>query len=50
MPGILIGIAILALAAIILIRRAGQFVRSRGQSACAHCPYSGTCSGGCSKS
>jgi len=46
---IIIGIAIIALAAIILARRAIQFFRTKGRSACANCPYSGSCGGGCEK-
>ncbi|MGN0801967.1 MAG: hypothetical protein ACI4MF_05160 [Candidatus Faecivicinus sp.] len=44
----LIGVAILTLAAVILIRRAGRFIRTRGRSGCANCPYSRGCCGGCS--
>ena len=39
---ILLGAAILALAALILIRRLAAFFRTRGCSACDHCPY-GAC-------
>ena len=46
---IIIGIAIIALAAGILAGRAYRFYKTKGQSACANCPYSGHCSGGCSK-
>ena len=46
---IIIGIAIIALAAGILAGRAYRFYKTKGQSACANCPYSGQCSGGCSK-
>ena len=46
---IIIGIAIIALAAGILAKRAYRFYKTKGQSACANCPYSGHCSGGCSK-
>ena len=42
---ILIGVVILGAAAAILIRRAVQFAKTRGQSACQNCPYSGKCSG-----
>lgn len=49
MIGILIGIIIIGAAAGILGKRAYSFVRTKGQSACANCPYSGHCSGGCHK-
>lgn len=49
MIGMIIGIAILALAAGILVGRAYRFFKTKGQSACANCPYSGHCSSGCSK-
>ena len=49
MPGLIIGAAIIALAAIILIRRIRAFIRSGGESACGNCPYSGSCPGKCSK-
>ena len=40
----LLGALILIAAALILTRRAIQFFKTRGQSACKNCPYSGTCS------
>ena len=40
-----LGVAILAAAAVILISRAGRFIRSKGRSGCASCPYSGCCRG-----
>lgn len=43
MFGLLIGIAIAAAAAWILVRRAVAFFRTRGQSACDNCPYAGSC-------
>lgn len=46
---ILIGVAILAIAAAILARRTYQFLKTKGRSACANCPYSGSCGGGCNK-
>ena len=49
MIAILIGIAILALAAGILAGRAYRFFKTKGRSACASCPYSGTCGGGCGR-
>jgi len=49
MPAILLGVAILIAAAAILGRRAYQFFKTNGQSACANCPYSGSCGGGCKK-
>lgn len=49
MIAIIIGIAIIALAAFILGRRAYRFFKTKGQSACANCPYSGQCSGACKK-
>jgi radical SAM protein with 4Fe4S-binding SPASM domain len=49
MLAIILGIAIIALAAFILTRRAIQFHKTKGQSACANCPYSGRCSGSCQK-
>ena len=49
MIGIIIGVAILTAAAAILARRAVQFHKTKGQSACANCPYSGRCSGGCGR-
>lgn len=42
---ILIGIAIIAAAATILVRRAHRFFKTEGQSVCANCPYSGSCGG-----
>ena len=47
MPGIVLGVLILAAAAFILIRRAVRFVRTRGRSACENCPYAKSCSGKC---
>lgn len=47
MVGIVIGILILAAAATILVRRLVAFVRTRGRSACDHCPYAKGCHGGC---
>ena len=47
MIGWIIGLAIVGLAAAILIRRARDFVRTKGMSACENCPYSGHCQGGC---
>lgn len=49
MAGVILGVAIILAAALILLRRLKQFVRTKGQSACSNCPYSGTCSGGCIK-
>ena len=50
MIGLIIGLAIVGLAAAILIRRARAFVRTKGMSACENCPYSGQgCSGHCRK-
>ena len=49
MLAIIIGIIIIALAAAILGRRAYRFFKTKGQSACANCPYSGHCSGGCGR-
>ena len=49
MLAIILGIVILGLAAGILALRLRSFIRTRGQSACANCPYSGTCSGSCGK-
>lgn len=49
MLSILIGVAILALASAILARRAYRFFKTKGRSACANCPYSGHCGGGCNK-
>ena len=39
----LIAAAIVLAAAWILVRRVRAFFRTRGQSACENCPYSGTC-------
>lgn len=47
MLAILLGAAILIAAAAILGRHAYQFFKTKGQSACTNCPYSGSCSGGC---
>lgn len=44
----LIAAAILLSAGWILYRRVAAFVRSKGSSACANCPYAKSCSGGCS--
>ena len=49
MLAVLLGAAILLLAAAILGRRAYQFFKTRGASACSNCPYSGSCIGGCGK-
>lgn len=46
---ILLGAAILALAATILVRRGIAFFRTKGHSACEHCPYAKSCTGGCRK-
>ena len=49
MIGIIVGIVIIGAAAGILAGRAYRFYKTKGQSACANCPYSGHCSGGCNK-
>lgn len=49
MIAVIIGVAIIGAAAAILARRAVQFYKSKGQSACANCPYSGNCGGSCRK-
>ena len=49
MIAIIIGIAIIALAAGILVGRAHRFFKTKGSSACANCPYSGSCGGGCGR-
>lgn len=45
----LLGVALLALAALILARRMITFWRTKGHSACEHCPYAKGCSGSCRK-
>ena len=47
--GVLPGLALTGLAAWILIRRVSAFIRTKGRSACEHCPYSGQCSGRCER-
>ena len=49
MIAIIVGVTIIALAAGILAGRAYRFFKTKGRSACANCPYSGQCSGGCKK-
>lgn len=49
MLGLIIGILIIGAAAAILGRRAYQFYKTKGRSACCNCPYSGNCSGGCGR-
>ena len=41
---ILVAVAIILAAAWILIKRMVSFKRTCGRSACANCPYSGSCS------
>ncbi len=40
---------ILCLAALIIYRGVRSFFKTGGRSACDHCPYSGSCGGGCDK-
>ena len=40
---------ILGLAALLIYRGVRSFFKTGGQSACDHCPYSGSCGGGCDK-
>ena len=40
---------ILGLAALVIYRGVRSFFKTGGQSACDHCPYSGSCGGGCDK-
>jgi len=40
---------ILGLAAWLIYRGVRSFIQTGGQSACDHCPYSGSCSGSCAK-
>lgn len=50
MVGIVIGLALIALAAWILARRLARFVRTKGRSGCEGCPYAGGCRGkGCER-
>jgi hypothetical protein len=39
-----VAIVILGLAAVLIYRGIRSFIKTGGQSACDHCPYSGSCS------
>jgi radical SAM protein with 4Fe4S-binding SPASM domain len=45
----IIAAAVLILAAILIFRGIRSFIKTGGQSACDHCPYSGSCGGHCDK-
>lgn len=40
---------ILGLAGLVIYRGVRAFFKTGGRSACDHCPYSGSCGGGCDK-
>ena len=44
-----VAFVILALAALVIFRGVRSFIKTGGRSACDHCPYSGSCGGGCDK-
>ena len=44
-----LAIVILGLAAWLIVRGVKSFLKTGGQSACDHCPYSGSCPGHCGK-